>query len=105
MYPDAELKRLETHKTALRLRIAIRRLEISLAAAEVERPIVWLDKVVAVWRKIRPLAKFAAIPAALLLKRTVLRHTGIFGTLLRWGPAVFGAGKLFASMRRSATTS
>ncbi len=103
MYPDAELKRLEMYKTALRLRIAIRRLEISLAAAEVERPIVWLDKVVAVWRKLRPLAQFAAIPVALFLKRTLLRNTGIFGTLLRWGPAVFGAGKLFAAMRRSPT--
>jgi hypothetical protein len=101
MYPHAELARLETHKAALRLRIAIRRLEIALAAGEAQRPVAWLDKVVSVWRQFGPLAKFAAIPAALLLRRTMRRPTGLLGTLLRWAPAFFGAGKFLATMRRS----
>ncbi|MEO6874488.1 MAG: hypothetical protein ABI222_06660 [Opitutaceae bacterium] len=99
MYPDAELARLELHKSTLRLRIAIRRLEISIAAKEVERPIAWLDRVLAFWRKISPLAKFAAVPAVLLARRVLLKRTGIFGTLLRWGPAIFSAGKVFGKMR------
>lgn len=102
MYPDAELDRLETHKAALRLRIAIRRLEISIAAAAAGRPVVWLDKVVAFWRRVSPLAKIAAIPAALLLQRTLHRRTGLLGTLLRWGPAIFSTGKAFSAMRQPA---
>jgi hypothetical protein len=100
MYPDEELARLARHKSALRLRIEIRRLECAHAAAGVERPLAWLDRAVAFWRRISPVAKLATIPLALLLKRTLLPRAGFFTSLLRWAPAIFSAGRVVFALRR-----
>jgi len=102
MYPHGELKQLALHKAALQLRIGIRRFECRRAAAGVERPLAWLDRAVAFWRKISPLAKLAAVPLALLVKRTLLPRTGLFTTLLRWTPTIFSAGRAFTALRRQA---
>jgi len=100
MYPHGELNQLAQHKAALQLRIGIRRFEFARAAAGVERPLAWLDRVVAFWRKISPVAKLAAIPLALLLKRTLLPRTGVFISVLRWAPTLFSVGRAFGALRR-----
>jgi hypothetical protein len=100
MYPSGELNRLAAHKAALHLRIGVRRFECARAAAGVERPLAWLDRVVAFWRRISPIAKLAAIPLAVLLKRALLPRAGLFISLLRWTPAIFGAGRAFRALRR-----
>ncbi len=102
MYPDGELNRLAAHKSALRLRIGARRVECGIAAAGVERPLRWIDRAVALWRQISPMAKLAAIPLTLLLKRTLFPRTGLLGSLLRWAPAIFSAGRAFTTLRRQA---
>ena len=102
MYPHGELNQLARHKAALQLRIGIRRFECSRAAARVERPLAWLDRVVAFWRKISPVAKLAAVPLAILLKRALLPRAGLLSMLFRWAPTIFSAGRAFGALRRQA---
>ena len=46
MYPHGELAGLEVYKTALRRRIAARRVECAVAAEGAMRPLLWLDRAV-----------------------------------------------------------
>jgi|ERR1043166_7960452 hypothetical protein len=89
MYPHGELTELELQKLALRRRIQLRRAECAIAAEGASRPLQWIDRAIATWRKISPMAKLASVPLALLLKKTIFRRAKIFGTLLRWGPLAF----------------
>jgi len=102
MYPSGELTSLARYKAGLRFRIARRRLEFAEAMSQVERPLSWLDRALALWRKIRPIAKLAAIPLALLLRRKIFRHLGFFGSLVRWAPIAFTATRAVSAMRRPA---
>lgn len=89
MYPNGELSELDAQKNALRRRIQLRRAECALAAQGAVRPLEWIDRAIAMWQKISPMAKLASVPLALLLKRTLFRRAKIFGSLLRWGPLAF----------------
>ncbi len=91
MYPQPELNRLAFHKAALRRRITLRRVECAEAAARVARPLEWLDRALALWRKLAPFAQLAAVPLGLLATRTVFSRHKILGALMRWGPLVFSA--------------
>ncbi len=90
MYPEPALIRLAASKAALRRRIHARRAESMVLFTGVLRPVSWLDRALGLWRKLSPFAPLAAIPLALVLRRTGRHRAGIFGTLLRWGPAAFG---------------
>ena len=96
MYPQRELIRLSTYKVWLRRGIAVRRAECSRAVAQIARPIGWLDQVLAVWRRIPSFAKVATVPLAALVTRTLFPKVKILGTLLRWGPLVYGVVRQFA---------
>jgi hypothetical protein len=100
MYPDSELTHLSWHKAALRHRISLQREVCAAAAADVVRPLVWLDRATTLWKQIRPFAKLAAIPLALLAKRMIFPRFKLFGSLFRWGPAIFGAFRMASAMRR-----
>ena len=100
MYPDGELTRLSYHKAALRRRIAIRREECAAAAAGATRPLAWLDRAIVWWKKVKPLTKVVAIPLTLLAKRLIFPRFRLFSSLLRWGPALFGAAKMAGAFRR-----
>jgi hypothetical protein len=59
---------------------------------QVVKPLAWMDKAVALWRRIPPLAKLAAVPVgAYVIKRTFFRQTKLFSSLLRWGPLAYNA--------------
>jgi len=88
VYPQPELDRLAAHKIWLRRRIVRRRGECATAAAQLARPVAWLDRVVAFWRRLSPLA-VAAVPLGLLVQRTFFPRMKIFGALLRWAPLLF----------------
>jgi hypothetical protein len=100
MYPNGELSLLAAQKEVLRRRIQIRRAECAIAAEEAARPLQWLDRAVAVWRKITPMAKVASLPLAFLLKRTLFRRAKVLGTLLRWGPLAFKVFRSASAARR-----
>ena len=91
MYPERELNRLAVHKAALRREIAANRVLCAAAAAGVARPLAWLDRVVAFWRRLSPLAALAAVPVGLLVQRTLFPRLKLLGPLLRWGPLLVGA--------------
>ena len=95
------MTQLAYHKARLRLRISRRRDELAIAAAEAVHPLEWLDRAIAWWKKIKPVAKLAAIPLTLLVKRVFFPRFRIFTSLLRWGPAIFGAVRLASAWRRS----
>ena len=99
MYPESELTQLAWHKAALRQRISLQRDVVMSAAIDVARPLLWLDRVVLLWRQIRPFAKLAAIPMVFLAKRALFPRFKLFGSLLRWGPALFGAFRMASAMR------
>jgi hypothetical protein len=54
----------------------------------------WLDRMLAFWRQLSPLAQFAAVPLGLLVQRTVFPRLKILRTLVRWSPLVFAALRL-----------
>jgi hypothetical protein len=100
MYPDRELIRLDSHKTAIRRRIARRRHECAVAAARVLTPLAWVDRLVGLARRLSPFAALAVVPLGFLFKRAAAPRRSWFGTLLRWGPAVLGAVRGVAAARR-----
>jgi len=106
MYSDRELSRLAVHKLWLRRRIALRRTQTAAVAARVARPLAWLDRVVAFWRRLSPFTQIAAVPLGLLAVRSALPRRGVLGLLMRWGPLAFGAvrglGAVFHSRDGSA---
>ena len=91
MYPQAELRILASRKAALRHRIHGRRIECAAAAATLSRPLEWIDRAHARWKKLSPVLKLAAVPLALLLRRKVAPRARILGSILRWGPLAYGA--------------
>jgi hypothetical protein len=90
MYPDRELTRLAACKATLQRDIALRRAQCAVAAVRVAQPLEWLDRMLAFWRRLSPLAPFAVLPLGFLLKRSPAPRTRVLGTLLRWGPPVLG---------------
>lgn len=100
MYTDRELIRLDSHKTAIRLRIARRRHACAADAARVLRPLVWADRLAGLAWRLSPFVTLAAVPLGLLLRRAAGPRTGMLGTVLRWGPVLFGAVRGFAAARR-----
>jgi hypothetical protein len=91
MYPQRELIRLGVHKAALRRRIARRRAECVEAAVHLAQPLEWLDRAVALWRRISPFALLAAVPLGFLIKRTASPKLKLLGTIMKWAPIVLGA--------------
>lgn len=91
MYPHGELIRLATRKAALQRSIAFHRFQCAGAAVRAAQPLAWLDRMVAFWRRLSPLAQFAVVPLGFLLKRSVAPRPRLLGTLLRWGPVLLGA--------------
>ncbi len=100
MYQNRELSRLAAHKAALRRNIAVHRRQVVTAAAHVAQPLVWVEKLMVLWRKFAPFAAVAAVPLGLLLKRSVARRPRLLSRLLRWAPVVLSAVRGFAGARR-----
>jgi hypothetical protein len=105
MYPDQELRRLAVQKAALQREIALRRAECMEAAANVARPLEWLDKALAFWRKISPMVHLSAIPLGFLAKRALFPRFKVLGSIARWGPLVFGAVRGMSSLAKDSPKS
>ena len=89
MYPTRDLNTLITVKTALRRRIAHRRQDCARQADRVLRPLHWIDRTYAQWRRLAPLAFFAAGPVGLWLTKTLGRRHKLAGRLIRWAPVIW----------------
>lgn len=95
MYPRGELIALERRKVWLRGRIARHRWQCRQAAGSLARPLDWLDRALAQWRRISPFLKLAAVPLGLIFKRSLFPRVRIFSSLLRWAPVAFSALRSF----------
>jgi hypothetical protein len=91
MYPERELTRLAIRKAALQRTIALHRAQCVAAASRAAQPLAWIDRIVAFWRRLPPLASFAAAPLGWFITRTVFPRLKILGPLVRWGPLVLAA--------------
>ncbi len=91
MYPSRELIQLAAYKAALRRDIAVHRNRCAQAAVRVAQPLEWLDRTLAFWRRLSPLAKFAVIPLGLLIQRIAFPRLKVLRSVLRWSPLIFGA--------------
>ena len=102
MYPTAELTELARRKAMLHARISGDRLRCVALADEVARPLDWLDRVIAQWCRIPPMAKVAALPLGLLLRRVVFprKKLHLFGRVMRLVPMVMSAVKIMKAQRR-----
>lgn len=106
MFPKEELNQLARQKALLQARIALCRIECRVAAAELARPIVLVDRGVEIWRKISPFAKLVAVPVGLLLGRTLGGgpspgggRRGKLATIVSLLPLLLRGAKLFAAAR------
>ena len=98
MYPERELIRLARYRTVLRRKISLRRVECTTATTRVARHFECLDRIVALWRRLSPLALLATVPLGLLLARIKFPRLKLLGSLVRWGPIVFGAVRSISSL-------
>ena len=96
MYAQRELTRLALRKTLLTRRIRRRREVCAAQIADVTRPLAWLDGLRASWGRVSPVAKMAAVPLGLLLKKAFFPKARLLGALIRWAPL---AVSLFRSVR------
>jgi hypothetical protein len=66
------------------------RAQCTQAAAGVLRPLERVDGMLAFWRRMSPIARFAAVPLGFVLKRILFRRSKIVGSLVSWAPLVTG---------------
>jgi hypothetical protein len=93
MHADAELARLAACKVALQVRIGRRRVQCRHAAARVARPLVGVDRLLALGRTIAPLVRNAAVSLAIIRQRKMTPRLGLLGSVVRWAPLVFGVAR------------
>lgn len=96
MYAQRELTRLAFRKTLLARRIHARREVCAEQIAEVTKPLGWLDSLRTQWNHVSPVAKVAAVPLGLLIKKAFFPKAHLFGSLIRWAPV---AVSVFRSVR------
>ncbi len=101
MYPQDELTRLALHKAALRRNIAVHRAQCAAAAGRLAQPLEWVDRALATWRRIAPLARLAAVPLTFLLTRTLFSRLKFIGPLVRWAPIAFSAARGLGTVLKS----
>jgi hypothetical protein len=98
MYPARHLTRLARQKRRLRERIGRSRTACAQAATRLARPLAWVDRARDLWRRAAPFAWAAALPLALLRRRSTPR-AGVFATLVRWAPLAVGLFRRFSRAR------
>ena len=107
MYPSGDLAELAARKSILQARIAVRRWECAVAAAELARPVAVVDRGVQMWHRIAPFLKFLAIPGGFLFARGLRRRGGArrparkgrLATILSMLPVVMRGTKMVMEMR------
>lgn len=101
MYPKQALILLSAQKAAVRRRIQRGRADGMAAAAQALRPLEWLDRMLAWWKRLSPFAQLAAVPLGLLIQRRGHPRLKTLGCLLRWGSPVLHVLRGFASTRHA----
>jgi hypothetical protein len=95
MYPERELNQLAARKAVLRMRIGLRRIQCTEAAAGALRPLAWLDRAREFLARIQPVAMLAAVPVAILAGRSSSRFLRFLGPIVRLAPLLLGGSRVF----------
>ena len=117
MYPSGALAELAERKRLLRASIALRRSECQLAAADLARPIGWIDRGVELWHRFSPMLKILLVPGAFAVGKILRgrahggngaasRPRGKIATVMAALPLIMRGVKLVSALRakRSADT-
>ena len=99
MYAERELKRLNDVKSAVRRRIARRRIETIEQTAVVTRPLVWVDLAYGYWKKFSPMARLVAGPVSGWLMGSLFGKHKKTGSLMRWVPTIWNIVRGLKSVR------
>jgi hypothetical protein len=75
----------------VRRNIVLHRAQCAEAAGQLARPISWLDRAIALGRRIQPVLRYIALPLGLFATRRVFPQMKILRVLTRWGPLICGA--------------
>jgi hypothetical protein len=100
MYPIRELNQLAGRKAALRRHIGRHRAACVRGGSRLVQPLAWLDRMMAHWRRLSPLARLAVVPLGLLLAKSAAPRPRLLGLLLRWGPIAWNLVRGFGQARR-----
>src|SRR5690348_8377821 len=95
MYPARELTELARKKSVLREAIARRRIECMASAAEVAKPVEWIDRAQLLWRRAAPWLAPIFAPSGPSPAGRIFPALKVFSTLVRWTPSLFHAVKTF----------
>ena len=99
MYPSGELSSLAARKALLRVRIAERRWQCIEHGARLARPLAFVDRGLAAWRNVPPVAKAVGIPLIAYLGRRQLAKAGRLAALVKLAPLALRAARLVASRK------
>jgi len=111
MYADEQLKELAQRKELLRGRIALRRMQTVITAADLARPLALVDRGLEIWRQFSPMLKMLGLPLSFLGLRAMFSRsrtpagpgasrregTGWFSTLLGALPIIIQVFRAFSS--------
>ena len=85
MYPTGELNHLAARKSVLRARIALNRFRVAEDCSRVAPPLRLVDRVLAIWRGMRPILPLLAAPLGWWAARSGAARMKVPAALLRWG--------------------
>jgi hypothetical protein len=105
MYPQRELTRLAFRKADVRRNIAVQRRQCAAAAAQVMRPLAWLDRARVFLRRLSPWVRLGAGPLGWAVLQGLISRRKLLGRVFRWAPLVVGVlrlGKSWSGRERTA---
>jgi hypothetical protein len=68
--------------------------------SQLTTPLEWVDRALAIWRKISIPVMLTALPLGILLKRAMSPKTRILGRLVQWAPVLIGVLRSIFDYRR-----
>lgn len=95
MYPRQQLNVLALRKAVVQSRIAARRQDCALHAAEVMRPVRWVDEACHVGRTVLARAGELALPVGMLLAQRFAKPGGKLEKVIAYAPLVMRLAQSF----------
>jgi hypothetical protein len=100
MYPRRELTNLAANKARLQRQLARQRAASAMAAAELGRPIAWLDHARSRWRRVSPLVEFSGLLFGVFAGRPIFSRARRINRWVRLAVAAAGLFRGMSALRR-----
>lgn len=105
MYPQTELNHLAARKLTLRRDISLKRETCAAASARATKPLVWLDRAVALYQRASPFIPLLSTPLMLFVTRKRTAKPSLIQSAIKWAPLVFQAARFFRTSGPAAPAS